>query len=117
MNAELEMAIFGIISASGEAKSTSLAAINSAKNGDIAGAKEKLLEVKKYKQMAHEHHSNLVQKEAQQMLDKENAKFGDNKEDFYVSLLLVHAEDQMMSAETIEILAKEMIDLYERIGK
>ncbi|MDR0485045.1 MAG: PTS lactose/cellobiose transporter subunit IIA [Alphaproteobacteria bacterium] len=110
MNAELEMAIFGIISASGEAKSTSIAAISLAKNGDITGAKEKLAEIKKFRQIAQEHHSSLVQKEAQLMLGEIK------KEDFSLSLLLVHAEDQMMSGEIIEIMAKEMIDMYEKLA-
>ncbi|MCL2567806.1 MAG: PTS lactose/cellobiose transporter subunit IIA [Alphaproteobacteria bacterium] len=112
MNAELEMAIFGIIASSGEAKAISLAAIHLAKEGDTDGAKAKLLEIPKVRAIAMEHHSNLVQKEAQQMLAKDNS----SNADFSLSLLLVHAEDQMMSAETIEIMAREMIDLYEKLG-
>ena len=32
-----------------------------------------------------------------------------------VSLLLVHAEDQLMAAELFQILAQEWIDLYTRL--
>ncbi|MEG0094177.1 MAG: PTS lactose/cellobiose transporter subunit IIA, partial [Erysipelotrichaceae bacterium] len=32
-------------------------------------------------------------------------------------LLLLHAEDQLMSAEAFSIIAKEFIDLYEIIKK
>lgn len=108
MDAELEMAIFGIISNAGEAKSTYISAISLAKKGDINGARAKILEGAKAKQTAQENHLSLVQKEAQSIAE--------NKNDFNLSLLLVHAEDQMMSAETIEIMAKEIIDLYEKIN-
>lgn len=109
MDTELELAIFGIISSAGEAKSTYLSAISLAKNGDISGARARILEGAKAKQLAQESHLNLVQKEAQAMQEKNDS--------FRLSLLLVHAEDQMMSAETVEIMAKEMIDLYEKLGK
>ncbi len=32
-----------------------------------------------------------------------------------VDLLLVHAEDQMMSAETFRIMAKEIIDIHKKL--
>jgi PTS system cellobiose-specific IIA component len=32
-----------------------------------------------------------------------------------VDLLLVHAEDQMMSAETFRIMAKEIIEIHRRL--
>ena len=32
------------------------------------------------------------------------------------SLIVIHAEDQMMSAETFGILAEEFIDLYKKYG-
>ncbi|CAI3589160.1 cellobiose PTS system EIIA component [Clostridium neonatale] len=36
-------------------------------------------------------------------------------DDIKLSLLLMHAEDQLMSAETIKIMAKEVIKLNNRI--
>ena len=33
------------------------------------------------------------------------------------SLIIMHAEDQMMSAETIKVLAEEMIQMYKEFRK
>lgn len=33
------------------------------------------------------------------------------------SMLLMHAEDQLMGAETFRIVAEDFIDVYERLGK
>lgn len=32
-------------------------------------------------------------------------------------MLLMHAEDQLMGAETFRIVAEDFIDVYERLGK
>ena len=53
-------------------------------------------------QKAKEAHFELIQKEAQ------GVQVGG-------SLILVHAEDQLMSAESFKIIAEEMIASYERI--
>ena len=52
--------------------------------------------------VGHEVHFELIQKEAQ------GVEVGG-------SLILVHAEDQLMSAESFKIIAEEMIASYERI--
>ncbi len=109
MDTELEMAIFGIISSAGMAKSTYITAITLAKNGNISGARAEIIKGREVKAIAQENHLELMQREAQSITDA--------KDDFKISLLLVHAEDQMMGAETIEIMAKEIIDLYERVDK
>ena len=53
-------------------------------------------------QEGHEVHAQLIQKEAA-------------GEKTPVSLLLLHAEDQMMGAEQFKTMALEMIDLYKRL--
>lgn len=50
----------------------------------------------------HEAHYELIQKEAR----------GEHVE---VPLILVHAEDQMMSAEAFQVIAEELIASYQRI--
>ena len=52
----------------------------------------------------HKSHTQLIQQEAA-------------GEDVKLSLLLLHAEDQMMSAETIKIMVEEMIELYQKWGR
>nr|WP_274600925.1 PTS lactose/cellobiose transporter subunit IIA [Dorea longicatena] len=34
-----------------------------------------------------------------------------------MSLILAHAEDQMMSTEVFKVLAEEMIELYKKVNK
>lgn len=53
-------------------------------------------------QEGHRSHASLIAKEAK----GEVVEF---------SLLLVHAEDQLMSAEAFKILSEEFISVYERI--
>lgn len=97
----LEQISFQIISATGTAKSCFMEAIQCAKKNDFAGAKEKIAEGDAQMNEGHKIHFGLVQKEA-------------NGEHVDFQLLLMHAEDQMMAAETIRILALELIDLYQR---
>lgn len=106
-NEELELAIFGIISYAGQAKSSCIQAMQMAKAGDFTQANANIQQSLQARQIAQEHHLKLVQTEAENM--QEN---GSNTA-FKLSLLLVHAEDQLISAETIELMAKEIIDLHQ----
>ena len=49
----------------------------------------------------HDAHAGLLQKEAS----------GESS----VTILILHAEDQLMSAEGFKIIAQELIDVYQRI--
>lgn len=100
----LEMIAFQIISHVGTAKSLVMEALYAAKEGDFVLAEEKIEESKKYFVEGHKVHASLIQKEAA----------GDKVE---YSLLFMHAEDQLMSTETISELVKEMIEMYKRFGK
>lgn len=99
----LEMIAFQIISNVGTAKSLVMEALFAAKEGDFTTAEEKIEESNQYFVEAHKVHAQLIQKEASG--DKVN-----------FSLLFMHAEDQLMSTETITLLVKEMIDMYKRFG-
>lgn len=101
---ELEMTLFQIISAVGTARSMFIEAIQLAKAGDFEAAKASIEEGNEFFIEGHQAHAKLIQKEA-----------SNEKVDF--SLLLVHAEDQFMSAETFKILSQEFIELYERLEK
>ncbi len=95
----MEEIIFKIIAHSGEAKSCLMEAISLAKLKKFDEAESKLKESKKNKILANNSHLDIVQKES-------------SGENITLSILLAHAEDQMMSVEPIEIIAKEVIDIY-----
>jgi cellobiose PTS system EIIA component len=98
----LELISFKIISAVGTAKSMYIEAIELAKEGKIQEAKEMILNGEQTFVEGHRAHAELVQKEA----SGEKSEF---------SILLMHAEDQLMSAESFGILSKQFVDLYERL--
>ena len=95
----MELIAFEIISNVGTAKSLVVEALRDARQGKFDEAEEKLEEASKYFVNGHHAHASLIQKEA-----------AGDKVDF--SLIIMHAEDQMMSAETIKLLVEEMIEMY-----
>ena len=92
---------FTIISNVGTAKSLVMEALYAAKEGDFESAEEKLEASKHFFVEGHKMHASLIQREAT-----------GKKLEF--SLILMHAEDQIMSVDTITLLVKEMIELYRR---
>ena len=92
-----------IIAASGGAKSSYIEAIELAKQNDFDGANERIKEGDQVYQQGHAAHAKLIQMSAQGKLE--------------IPLLLMHAEDQMMSAETIKFLVEEMIEMYKDLRK
>lgn len=100
----LELISFQIISAVGTARSMYIEAIQLAKEGKIAEAREQIVEGEKVFTEGHHAHAQLIQQEA-------------NGEKVEFQLLLMHAEDQLMSAEGFKIIATEFIDVYERMAK
>lgn len=99
---EIEASIFKIIAHSGDAKSCLVEAINFAKEAKFDEANEKIKTAKENKLIANESHLALLEMEM-------------NNKDFKMSLLIAHCEDQMMSIETFELLAKELIYLYKKL--
>ena len=98
------LACFEIISNVGTAKSCYINAIHKAKEGDYEEAKKLIEEGNKMYAEGHKAHVEMIQKEA-------------SGESVETCLLLIHAEDQMMSAETFQVLAGEFIDLCKMINK
>ncbi|MBP2642966.1 MAG: phosphotransferase system lactose/cellobiose-specific subunit [Firmicutes bacterium] len=99
----MEMVIMQLIVNSGDARSRAMEAIRTAKNGNIEKAKEKIAECEEALIKAHQQQTQLIQDEAK----------GNKTE---VSLLLVHAQDHLMNAITVKDMAKEFIDLYEKLN-
>jgi PTS system cellobiose-specific IIA component len=98
----LELVCFEMIAANGSARSYFVEAIEAAKEGNFEEADRLMEEGEKMLSEGHHAHGNLLTREAS----------GDKVK---VDLLLVHAEDQMMSAETFRIMAKEIIEIHRRL--
>lgn len=99
---QLQQKAFKIIAEAGSAKSLAILALQAAKQKQMKEAEQKLAEARKYFNAAHHYHRDLIQKEAQGI-------------DVQLSLIFMHAEDQLMSTETIIILVEEMIEMYQLI--
>ena len=100
---ELELIAFKIISGVGAARSSYIEAIQAAKAGDYAQAEKLIAEGDESFAEGHDAHTGLLTREA-------NEGQGST-----VSLLILHAEDQLMSAEGFKTIAQEFIDAYKRI--
>ena len=98
---QVQLLSFQIIAGVGNARSLYLEAISAAKTGDYDRAEALIDEGNKSFKQGHDVHTQLVQREAAGELT-----------DF--SLMILHAEDQLMSAESFGILAREFIDVYLR---
>ena len=101
----LELTAFEIISAVGTARSSYIESIQKAKAGDFAGAEKLIEEGDEMFVAGHHAHAKLLQVEAENGMGSA------------VSLIILHAEDQLMSAEGFKIIALEFIDLYKRLAK
>lgn len=102
MGQQMELVCFEIISTVGAARSSYIEAIQEAKAGHFDKCNELIKEGNHLFTQGHHAHAKLIQEEA-----------GGHPAE--VSLLLLHAEDQLMSAEAFKILCQEFIDVYKRI--
>ncbi|WP_026478684.1 PTS lactose/cellobiose transporter subunit IIA [Alkaliphilus transvaalensis] len=100
---DFEVTIFTIITYSGEARSSSMEAIQHAKRGSFSKAEKCINDAIEKLALAHEAQTTLIHTEAQ----------GQKVE---VSLLMVHAQDHLMNAITIKDLASEFVDLYKNVA-
>lgn len=98
----LELICFQIITAAGGAKSSYIEAISKAKEGLFDEAEALIEQGDNMLKEGHAPHTDLVQKEAAS---------GES----LITLILAHAEDQMMSAEVFKVMAVEIIELYKKI--
>lgn len=100
----IEMTCFQIISSVGMARGSFVEAIDLAIEGKYEEAEAKIKEGEEFFTQGHAAHAELIQKEA-----------GGEKTE--VVLLLVHAEDQLMSAENFKLLAEKFIALSKKVNK
>ena len=100
---EIQLQSFQIIAGVGCARSCYIDAIHLARDGKFEEAEAKITEGQQHYAEGHAAHGGLVQQTAA----------GEN---LSIDLLVVHAEDQLMSAEGFGILAKEFVDVYRKMG-
>ena len=98
----LESICFEIISYVGTARSLYIEAIREARKGNFDNSLKLIDEGNENFNKGHNAHSKLIFNEANGELEK-------------VSLILIHAEDQLMSAESFKILSLEFVELYKSI--
>ncbi len=103
-NDETMEVIMSLIMHGGDARSSAMEAIYAAKTGNFDLAKEKIQGADQSIIEAHEIQTNLLSNEA-------------SGAGIPVNLLLVHAQDHLMSAMTYRDLAEEMVDMYNRMNQ
>lgn len=102
MKEEIITSCFQLITFVGTARSCFINAIQCAKAGKYDEAVEMLKQGDEAFVLGHHVHSDLAEKENNGELDK-------------IGLLLLHAEDQLMSAEGFRTIAEEFISVYKRL--
>lgn len=95
-----------IICNAGDARSSAMEAVQAANENNFEAAQERLSAADAALLEAHKHHSTLLTFEAQQK-DSDHSS---------ISLLLVHAEDQLMCASLAKDLARALVDAYKKIA-
>lgn len=103
MTPEQETFCLELITHAGMGRSESYAALQSAKAGDFAEAAAHLAESERELGAAHTAQTRLLAGEAQGV-------------GMSPSLLLVHAQDQLMTAISERTLIGELIEMYRRLG-
>lgn len=101
---ELVQVSFKIIAAVGGARSLYVEAVKAAKEGDFDHAEELMKQGDESFLGGHDAHTELIQREAA----------GDPVN---MTLIITHAEDQLMAAESFKLVATELIDVYRHMAQ
>ncbi|WP_174848226.1 PTS lactose/cellobiose transporter subunit IIA [Yersinia artesiana] len=96
---ELEEQVMGIIINAGQSRSLCYEALRSAKENNFADADEKMKEAEYYAKQAHLVQTKLIE-----------ADEGEGKTK--MTLVMVHAQDHLMTSILAKELVTELIDLY-----
>lgn len=99
-----EMIAFGLIAQAGDARSKAYEALAAAKKGDFEQAEELIAQAEVSVLEAHHIQTSLLAKEAN----------GDHTE---VNVMLVHAQDHLMTAILAKELIAEMIEMYQAMSE
>lgn len=104
LSKEQESDIFEIITYSGNAKSLAYESLNAASNYNFEKSEELSEEAQKELNKAHNTQTSLIQ-------DEINGKAVE------MSLLMVHAQDHLMSTISEKSLIEKMVELYKEINR
>lgn len=99
-----EMIAFGLIAQAGDARSKAYEALAAAKKGDFEQAEGLIAQAEASVLEAHHIQTSLLTKEAN----------GDHTE---VNVMLVHAQDHLMTAILAKELIAEMIEMYQAMSE
>ena len=99
----IENICFQIISNVGTARSLFIESIRASKEEDYEKAQKLIDEGEKYFMLGYKEHMKLITSEANNTLEK-------------VTLLMMHSEDQLMSAEGFKILAQELMEMCKKFN-
>jgi len=100
----MENEIFEIISHGGNARALAFDAIKAAEAGNIVEAEELLMKAQEELDIAHQTQTKLIQAEV-------------NGAGLQMNLLMVHAQDHLMTAISEKSLIEHMVKLYNTIEK
>ncbi|GAB2951136.1 PTS lactose/cellobiose transporter subunit IIA [Hafnia psychrotolerans] len=98
---ELENAVMEIIVNAGQSRSLCFEALHAAREGNIAKAKALLLEADGFSRQAHQMQTKLIEQDA-----------GEGRQP--MTLIMVHAQDHLMTSLLARELSEEIIHLYQR---
>lgn len=98
----LEEVVMGLIINSGQARSLAYAALKQAKQGDFDAAKTMMVQSRMALNEAHQVQTKLIEGDQ-----------GEGK--MKVSLVLVHAQDHLMTSMLARELVTELIELHEKL--
>lgn len=96
---ELEEQVMGIIINAGQSRSLCYEALQSAKEGDFADADDKMQQAQHFAREAHLVQTQLIE-----------ADEGEGKTK--MTLVMVHAQDHLMTSILAKELVKELIEIY-----
>ena len=102
--ATTELEMLEIISSVGQARNFYIQAIQEAKSQNYEMCNDLVRKGNEMYAKGHRVHQQLIQQEA-------------GGERVELNILLTHAQDQLMSAESFKILCDEFIDLYRRLDE
>lgn len=101
---DLELAAMQIVGNAGESRSLCFEALSLAKKGEFEEAEKKLREAKEVFLKAHEVQTELITEEVEGKAPK-------------IGLLMVHAQDHLMTSLLARDLIEEMVQLYKTLKK
>ena len=99
---EIETAIFTIITSAGEARASLYQALDKARAGEMAESEQCMIEADTQLKKAHDVQTELITRDLNGSLP--------------MSLLLVHAQDQLMTTMSEQSIIEHMIGLIRDIG-